>query len=393
MRILAVGNVYPPPHLGGYEVVWQDTMHRARDEGHVVRVLTSTHAEADATEQDSDVHRELRMYWDWDTHEWTPLTIRGRLALERHNARALDRHLAEFAPDVVAWWSMGGLSLGLLEHVRRLGVPAVSVVHDDWMAYGPQVDAWQRLFNGRARPAAAVADRLTGLPTRVLPGRGSALVFNSRSTRKRAAAAGVDTTGADVITPGIDVRFQVAAPSREWRWRLQCVGRLDERKGLDTAIDAVGFLPAEATLDIVGSGDPAYTRLLRDRAAATGQQITFRGQIPRDLLPETYAEADVLLFPVRWDEPWGLVPLEAMGIGRPVVASGRGGSAEYLRDGVNALVVAPDDPEALAGAVRRLARDPALRARMHEAGRATAAAHSAADAERATLAAIHRAAV
>ena len=79
-----------------------------------------------------------------------------------------------------------------------------------------------------------------------------------------------------------------------------------------------------------------------------------------------------MLFPVRWAEPWGLVPLEAMTVGTPVVASGRGGSGEYLRDGQNALVCEPE-PEALAGAVQRLAGDAALRARLRDGGFQTAA--------------------
>jgi glycosyltransferase involved in cell wall biosynthesis len=95
---------------------------------------------------------------------------------------------------------------------------------------------------------------------------------------------------------------------------------------------------------------------------------------PRAAVPEVYADADVVLFPVQWEEPWGLVPLEAMAVGRPVVASGTGGSREYLRDGENCLLYEPkQSPEALADAVRRLAADEPLRQRLREAGFATAA--------------------
>jgi glycosyltransferase involved in cell wall biosynthesis len=82
----------------------------------------------------------------------------------------------------------------------------------------------------------------------------------------------------------------------------------------------------------------------------------------------------VVLFPVQWEEPWGLVPLEAMAVGRPVVASGTGGSAEYLRHEENALIYAPrDSAEALATAVRRLADDASLRSRLRDGGFPTAA--------------------
>jgi glycosyltransferase involved in cell wall biosynthesis len=82
------------------------------------------------------------------------------------------------------------------------------------------------------------------------------------------------------------------------------------------------------------------------------------------------------VFPVRWQEPWGLVPLEAMARGRPVVATGRGGSAEYLRDGENCVLFEADDPAALAAAVRRLASDSQLRIRLREDGLATAPSYT-----------------
>ncbi len=80
-----------------------------------------------------------------------------------------------------------------------------------------------------------------------------------------------------------------------------------------------------------------------------------------------------MLFPVTWPEPFGLVPLEAMACGRPVVATATGGAAEYLRDGENCLIVPVDDPQSLAAAVQRLAADEALRAGLVAGGHATAA--------------------
>ena len=89
-----------------------------------------------------------------------------------------------------------------------------------------------------------------------------------------------------------------------------------------------------------------------------------------------YARADATVFPVRWEEPKGLVPLASMGRGRPVVATGRGGSAEYLRDGENCLLFDAWDADALAAAVRRLAGDPALCQRLREGGLETAPRHT-----------------
>jgi glycosyltransferase involved in cell wall biosynthesis len=79
---------------------------------------------------------------------------------------------------------------------------------------------------------------------------------------------------------------------------------------------------------------------------------------------------------VRWEEPWGLVPLEAMASGCPVIATGRGGSGEYLVDGENCLLVSAEDPAALATAVSRLAESPELRRRLRAGGAETAPRHT-----------------
>jgi glycogen synthase len=117
-----------------------------------------------------------------------------------------------------------------------------------------------------------------------------------------------------------------------------------------------------------GRGDPAYVETL-----PPSPRVTFSSE-PRERLRDVYADHDAVLFPVQWEEPWGLVPLEAMAVGRPVVASGTGGSAEYLRHEENALVYSPrNSPQALASAITRLADDAALRARLREDGFPTAA--------------------
>jgi glycosyltransferase involved in cell wall biosynthesis len=158
-----------------------------------------------------------------------------------------------------------------------------------------------------------------------------------------------------IAHPGFDAATFTAAPEREWDWSLAYVGRLDERKGVHLAIDALRHLPPGASLTVAGTGDDEYVASLRARAH--GLDVRFVGAKSRAELRDVYAAADVVVFPVQWNEPWGLVPLEAMGVGRPVVASGTGGSAEYLRDGENCILYSPiDSAEALADGVRR-ARD------------------------------------
>ena len=392
MRVLAVGSQYPPHHLGGYELVWEAAMELLSGAGHEVLVLTTGFEVADPEPRPDPgfpVRRDLR--WYWSEHGFPRLGARERLALERHNRRVLRRALADHRPDAVSWWAMGGMSLSLIEQARPL--PGVAALCDDWWAYAGQVDAWTRAFAKR-RTLGRAAAAVTRVPTRADPVDAiGSWVFLSEELRNRAAAAGVEPRRSRVARRGPDPIFwRGAAPAaaavepgaspgaepaasptgREWRWDLLYVGRIDERKGVDLAVEATALLPEQAALTVIGSGD--QEELARLRAAAPPGRVTFE-RVPREQIPDRMAAADALLFPVRWREPWGLVPLEAMAAGTPVIATGRGGSGEYLEHGRNCLIFDPDQgPPALAAAVERLAADADLRGRLADAGRKTAAA-------------------
>jgi glycogen(starch) synthase len=383
LRVLTVGAMYPPHYSGGYELVWRAFARHMNERGHDLGVLCSDVrvAGVDASAQEDPwVARELSAH----VHgRQPPLGRRGLFARERHNARAFDRAVAELAPDAVMWWHMLGVSLGLMERARRAGLRSLAVVHDEWPLYGPGHDAW--LETWRAHMLGPLVGRLTGLPARADPMAVDGVSFNSDWLRDRVLGT-LDRQPAarvSVIPPGIPDGLFHRAPARQWDGRLACVGRIDERKGLGVAVEAVALLGGSATLTIAGGGDDAYLADLRERA---DERVRFEPPAPREELQRVYESADAILFPVTWHEPWGLVPLEAMAVGRPVVATGTGGSGEYLVDGENALLVPPGDARALAAAVERLREDPGLRERLVANGLRTAAEHS----ERASLAAMER---
>jgi glycosyltransferase involved in cell wall biosynthesis len=315
-----------------------------RDRGHHVRVLcTDTRLDPDEPDDDGDVHRSL--HWYWRDHAWPRLRLRDRRRVERHDRAVLALHVRDFAPDAIAFFAMGGLPMSL---VTRNRLPAVGVVHDDWLVYGPREDQWYRLVPRRRRSA-----------------RG-AWLFVSAFTRDRALNAGWSLTTTDVVPAGVGPAFRHPRSSPPWSWSLLFVGRLEERKGGEVALAALEELPAQATLTVAG---PALVD--------AGPKVRVLGPVAHADLPYAYAAADVVIAPSLVEEPFGLVPLEAMALGRPVVATARGGAAEYLRDGINALVVEPGDPAAVGVAVRRLADDPSLRARLRHGGIATAKEHTA----------------
>lgn len=371
-----VGNMYPPHSYGGYELVWRSAVEHLGRAGHKVRVLTTDTRTAAVDPDPPDVYREL--HWHLHDGRFERLPLRSRVALARHNHHVLDRHLAAFDPEVVGWWSMGGLTMTLIESVRRRALPAVAFVHDEWLDYGRWVDPWLTLFAGRRRPARPFAERLLGIPTSVHLGKAATYVFVSESIRRHALGLGLGIADSRVAHSGIDPSFIDPAPAREWTWRLLYVGRIDPRKGVDTAVEALAHLPPEAQLEIVGGWDAREEQRLRELARRLGLsgRVRFTGHLDRSELPTLYAHADAVVFPVVWEEPWGLVPLEAMARGRPVVATGRGGSGEYLRDRENCVLFEAGDARSLSTAVRRLASDAELRRALRARGLKTASCYT-----------------
>ncbi len=378
-RVLVLTNMYPPHHFGGYELSCRDVVERWRATGHEVEVLTTSMrvdgvAEAPG-ESDRGVHRELE--WYWDRHVLTSPSPYRRLRVERANHRALAAALRRHRPDVISVWNMGVMSLGLLAQLVDARTPIVYVVCDDWLIYGPELDAWTRMFDGRPR-LGRLASAITRVPTR-LPDLGSSgtFCFVSETTRDRAAESSRwRFPDATVVYSGIDMTDfpDVPTAARSWGARLLYVGRLDERKGVDTAIRALARLDETATLQIIGKGDDSYVAHLEALAAdlEVGSRVRF-SSAERSSLATHYRSADALVFPSTWTEPFGLVPLEAMACGTPVIATGMGGSSEFLSDGVNCLQFPPWDDSALAARVEELAGDAALREHLVERGRATAA--------------------
>lgn len=173
-----------------------------------------------------------------------------------------------------------------------------------------------------------------------------------------------------------------ATTRRDGRFRILFVGRLVERKGLPGLVAAVQGLPATlgARLDIVGDG-PERARLealIRERGLS--ERAVVRGRVSPAELSEAYASADVLALPSVLDsrsdtEGLGVVLLEAMSYGVPVIGSQVGGIPDIIVDGETGLLVPPGDTAALMAGLRRLAEDRALAARLGAAGRAHVREH------------------
>ena len=377
-RILVLTNLYPPNHFGGYELSCRDVVDRWRSWGHEVLVLTSSTVKpgvVSAPEPRDEVRRELRIAFDGRELERWPAA--RRLRYERANQTALQSALDDLRPDVVSVWHMAGMSLSLLHRLLTKHIRIVGVVCDEWPGYVEKTDQWMRLWR-YLPPMWRAVSKLSGIPTGFPNvGYGASFCFVSHDLRDRCLKLSSWVFPQSTVTYSgintLDFPIINRSANQNWTWNLTMAGRLDPRKGFSTAIEALTHLPVEARLEILSAADGPHRQELERKAGYLGVAERVHFDVgDRARVRSAFSRADAVLFPSTWEEPFGLVPVEAMACGTPVVASGTGGSVEFMASEYNCLLFSPGDPSSLADALHRLGASSQLRARLVANGRSTA---------------------
>ena len=230
----------------------------------------------------------------------------------------------------------------------------------EWRRLNPRAGPYQRLVS-----AQAVRDERVTYGHRRLK---AVIAVSRRTAEELQRHYGPLPVPVTVVPNAVDQELfspQERGGAPRGRARLLFVGAY-ERKGLDTAIRALGLMRCDAELTAIGDGD--RTRHLR-LASEVGVADRVRLEPPRDRIEEAFALADAFVFPTRY-EPYGMVIAEALASGVPVVTTALAGAAELIRPGESGFVLDdPDDAAGVAAALDRLVGDPATRARMAQAAR------------------------
>ncbi len=314
--------------------------------------------------------------------------VRGvaRMLYSTSASRGMDAVLADFRPDVVHLHNIyHQLSPSVLRPVARRKLPAVMTLHDyklacptyQFLDHGNLCQAClgghfqhavlRRCKDGSLGSSAAMAAELA---IHTISGAYSPVgvfICPSRFLEGRMRAAGVFPRRMRHVPHFIDTREipVKTAPGGG----IVLAGRLSPEKGIDVAIRAMGEIEG-AVLDIAGTGpDEAPLRRLADSVAPG--RVRFLGLVDKAEVQRLMLAASVVVVPSRWYENQPMVVLEALARGVPVVGSDLGGMPELIEPGETGDLVAPNDPTALAAALRPYVSDPGIGFAMRDRARAT----------------------
>jgi glycosyltransferase involved in cell wall biosynthesis len=404
LRVLFVTASYPPDSVGGVELHVAGLARAMAAEGHEPAVLARTgrpdvpHLQTLTESVDGvPVTRLGNTFQDASTFE----------SLYAHEgiADAFAAELARVRPDIVHVQHLTCLSTLIVDRCRAAGVPTVMTLHDFWMGCprGQRITAgldvcptirlekclpclrelWPHLLGRGSDPDLPAEERdaadLARLEQYHAAMRSTLASLDRLFTpsdfmRRMFIDYGVEPERIQMVENGLPTAHYQGrrrVPAGAGPLRVGFIGSVLPSKGVHLLIEAVRRLgdPSGITLDVWGEvlpfhNDRAYGERLERLRAGFEAQVTLHGAYPNDALPDILAGLDVLVVPSLWYEAFGLTIREAFLAGVPVVTANHGAMAEAVEDGRSGLLFEAGDATSLAGALRRLADDPALRARL-----------------------------
>ncbi len=356
-RILMISNLYPPQVLGGYERSLADFARSLHHRGHVVRVLTSNTpqfaAEHTSPYPDPAVFRDLILAGQWISGQgskWFPPAQAEPIFAQ--NVEVMTHHLQDFQPDVALVGNIDLLHTIPIQTLLAAQIPTVHYVMNALPGYARELAPQTPLFQ---------------------------YVTCSHWVTRSLQQAGYPTATAQTVYPGavVEAFYQAQLPPRD-RLRIAYASLVMPYKGADVLVEALSLLKVMGipfSAEIAGDTfDPAFVATLKEFVNAEGlaDQIQFSGVLSRSDLVALYKSHNVLVFPSRFQEPFGISQIEAMAAGLTLVTSGTGGASEIIADGEDALQFESENPLDLADKLAFLAADPDQAAAIARRGQAKA---------------------
>ncbi|MBW1779229.1 MAG: glycosyltransferase family 4 protein [Deltaproteobacteria bacterium] len=187
----------------------------------------------------------------------------------------------------------------------------------------------------------------------------NALLVGSRFMREELLQNGFPPEKVHIVPPVVRMENPAPSPLPEDP-RILYVGQLIRGKGVDLLLQALPRLTCDYTARIVGTGNAEPKLKALSKELGIERNVDFCGWVPNDALGSFYSSARVVVVPSRWPEPFGMIGLEAMHHGRPVVAFNVGGIPDWLEHRVTGLLVPEQDVGALAASIEEVLSDPGL---------------------------------
>jgi len=285
-------------------------------------------------------------------HAWTHMGTSPDFMI----ARAFGRFSARHLPDADALVTWSGASVEAIAEAKRRGMKVVLERGSTHIVRQGEI-----LRDGFGRWGLSWPETDPRLVERELAEYDAADLIATGSTfaRESFLARGFAPDRIAVNPYGVDLaRFHPAPPSAARREkRVLFVGEVGVRKGVPWLLEAFARLPSDWALHLVGPLAPGFRDVL---ARLPRERVVARGVLSREALTEAYRAADIFCLP-SIEEGFGMVILQAMASGLPVIASHATGGPDAGGDGRELLIVPPGDSSALGDALDRLAGDPDFR--------------------------------
>ncbi len=345
------------PHVGGVEELVRQLAGRQRARGDSPLVVTTrwpNNLPKAETVEGIPVRRHV-----FRLPERKPRWL-GAYALEnRRIQRVINRQLVDHGADLVHVQCVSGNGLYAYRAARELRLPLVVTLQGELTMDANNVYQTSTVLPHLLRRLLLEADAITACSRHTLD---EAQEFTSVRLGERGS----------VIPNGVSVaELRDAAPAVRKHPYVLAIGRHVPQKGFDVLIDAWAQvrrkIPQSIALVIAGDGPEHVTLIAQARELGLQDSIDFPGSCDRATTASLFAGCTAFVLPSR-HEPFGIVNLEAMAAGKPVVATDVGGVADVVERGVTGLLVPPDDPRALATALEEVLTTPGRAASLGRRG-------------------------